>query len=270
MTEEMTLPLDEDRADAPDAMVGPSEDLPEEYKPYSMIPWDQIPEEARETVLSGVKSFHGGLTKHQQELADLRKQFPELQKRSQILDQMISDPRFRAMWEQSQRPPAATPPPDNGPNLTEHVGAEAAKAIQEVVERLVSQRVGEVTGKLDVLRHDVTASRASQDLSALRVEAERNGWPSPDEKLTEMYNLVAGGAPDIQTAYKLAVFNDLPKVVETRTRESVLNELKKKAESSVPPGTTPHGRPSPEMFSGRDATLRALKTSMRELGISSI
>jgi len=266
----MTLLPEEDRAIAPDAEVGPSEDLPEEYKPYSVIPWDQIPDDARESVLNGVKAFHGGLTKHQQELADLRKQFPELQKRSQILDQMISDPRFRAMWEQAQRPAPPPSPQESGPNLTEHVGADAAKAIQDVVERLVSKRVEEVTGRLDSLRHDVTASKASQDLSALRVEAERNGWPSPDEKLTEMYNLVSSGVPDVQTAYKLAVFNDLPKVVEHRTRESVLNELKKKADASVPPGNTPPGRPSPEQFSGRDATLRALKTSMRELGISSL
>ena len=245
------------------------EGLPEEYKPYSMIPWETIPEEQREAVLAGVKKFHGGMTKGQQEAAKLKGQMAELSRKAELLDQLVEEPWVKAAWKQvqsGQSVPAVEP--EKTPVLSDHLDSEAAKAIEAMVQKAIESKLGPLSSQLSSIGQEQANSRAKNELADLAKKAGDNGWPDPYERLDAMAQVVATGrAKSVEDAYRLATFEDVPGLVKEKTRSSVMEELKAKAGKTVSPtmGSSQNGKS--ETYSGRDSVLRAFRDAKRELGI---
>jgi hypothetical protein len=269
--EELTQQTVEDSAAAPEAGEGSSfeSQLPEELRPYSMIPWDRIPQEQWDSVLKGVKEFHGGMTKGQQELAQVRRKLPELERRSQMLEKLVNEPWVREAWEAHQRgEKIGGPKKPESPPLGEHFDPDQAKTLEATISNAVERRFGELAVQLQSLQHQQTQTQAARDLEGLRVSAEKQGLPSPDTVLERMYSLVSSGqARDINSAYRLAIFEDLPSLME-QAKKTAINGLQKKASSAPAPNLGINGTPGRELFVGKDSTLRALESAMSETGIS--
>ena len=149
-----------------------------------MIPWDQIPDNARQGVLEGVKKFHGGMTKGQQEAAKLRGQVGELSRKAELLDQLVAEPWVREAWEAHQKgQTVATKQPEPTVNLTEHLNANAAKAIESIIEREIGKRLGPISSQMTSINQEQANNRAKSELADLVKKATEQGLPDPYEKL---------------------------------------------------------------------------------------
>mgnify|MGYP006287029313 CR=1 FL=1 len=254
-------PAEPDPGQATEPAPGSSEpDLSPEYKPYSDIPWDQIPPESREGVLKGVKKMHGGMTRQQQEVAELRR-------RSQMLDELVNQPWVRQAWEAQQKgqtPGAQSAEPT--PDLTEHLDSEAVKAIDSLVNQRLQMIDSKYNQEISSLRQQQLNAQVKTDLAELRELAQQKGWPSPDEKMQEMYTLLSNGeVKNLQTAYRQAIFDDLPDLVSKNVRTAQQQQIQRKAQTSIPPGNNSPSNLAPSEFDGPDAVAKALEQSIREL-----
>jgi hypothetical protein len=254
----------------PDVDQGPSEveGLPEEYKPYSMLPWNEIPEEVRDKVLSGIKSFHGGMTKQQQEFARMKADMAEYKHKSMLLDQMVNEPWVKAAWKAHQDGQSIAPVEEKPIRLDEHLDKDAASAIETMVERAIAKKLDPLSAQIGNLSQDQANVRAKQDLDILVKKAQDSGWPTPMDYFDQMSQLVASGrARSVEDAYRLATYEDFPKMVETKTRKSLQEELSKKASNSIAPRMGPGTNGKSHLYSGRDAVLKAFNDAKAEYGI---
>lgn len=264
-------PVPESLGTEPEAATGVSEpqELGEEYKPYSMIPWDQIPEEQRPAVLDGVKKFHGGMTRGQQDTAKLRSQVVELTRKAELLDQLVAEPWVREAWEAHQKGQSVSKQePAPSVNLTEHLEPDVAKAVEAIIERKVSERIGPLNTQLTNLNQEQANARAKMDLADLVKKTGEHGLPDPYEHLDIMAQIVAAGrAKTVEDAYRLAVFDNVPELAKEKARKTLQEELQSKASKTVAAtmGGSKNGAVS--VYSGSDAVLKAFRDTKRELGL---
>jgi hypothetical protein len=271
MSEELTTQeAVAESTEVPEAATGLSEpkELSEEYKPYSMIPWDQIPEEQRPAVLDGVKKFHGGMTRGQQDTAKLRSQVVELTRKAELLDQLVAEPWVREAWEAHQKGQSVAKQPEPTVNLTEHLDQEAAKAIEQIIEKKLSERIGPLNSQLTNLNQEQANARAKMELADLVKKAGEKGWPDPYERLDVMAQVVAAGrAKTVEDAYRLATYDDVPDLVKEKTRKTLTEELQSKASKTVAATMGGAKNGAVATYSGRDAVLNAFRDTKRELGL---
>ena len=254
----------------PEEATGLSEpkELGEEYKPYSMIPWDQIPEEQRQSVLDGVKKFHGGMTRGQQDTAKLRAQVVELNRKAELLDQLVAEPWVREAWEAHQKGQSVAKQPEPTVNLTEHLEPDVAKAVEAMIERKVSERIGPLNSQLTNLNQEQANARAKSELADLVKKTGDSGLPDPYEHLDVMAQIVAAGrAKTVEDAYRLAVFDNVPELAKEKARKTLQEELQSKASKTVAPTMGGAKNGAVATYSGRDAVLNAFRDTKRELGV---
>jgi hypothetical protein len=241
----------------------PAFELPEEYKPYSKFPWEDIPEGVREKVLSSVKEFHGGMTKHQQELAQLRNEVPQLRERTQILDNLIHEPWFKEAWDAHQK---GGKPNEPLPNLTDQFDPDQAGVLERIIEQKVQERLNPVAERLTGLQQQQMNAQAKAEMDRLQAEAKAKGWPDPYERVNDLYAQVSSGAAQtVEQAYQLSIFPELEGIIKAQAQKETMEGLQQKAERTVPPTRSPGGTPGEQVFKGRDAVRHALEASLKEL-----
>lgn len=271
VTESLEMPEGIPMPGTTDGLSEATDGLPEEYKPYSMLPWEEIPEETRDKVLAGMKKFHGGMTKQQQDVARLKAEMTEYKRQAGLLEQLTNEPWVKAAWEAHQRGQSAVPQPqveEKPVKLDEHIDKEAASAIETLIERAIEKRMNPLALQVNNIGQEQANSRAKVDLDNVVNDAAQKGWPSPHDYLDKMSQLVATGrARSVEDAYRLAIFNDMPNVVETRTRQSLKDELNKKASSTVAPRIGPGTNGKTQMYSGKDAVIKAFNDAKLEHGL---
>jgi hypothetical protein len=249
--------------EVPQGLSEPTRDLPEEFKPYSDLPWEQIPEDVRTEVLKGIKKFHGGMTKHQQEYKRLQQELPELQERSAMLEKLVNEPWVREAYEAHQK---GLKPNEPQPSLTEQFDPEQATALERIIEQKVQERLNPVSSQLTSLQQQQLNAQTKGDLERLSAEAKAKGWPDPYDRMNDLYaQVTSGAARSVEEAYKLSVFDELPDLIRTQAQKATMTELQQKASQTVSPIASPGGTPSQQSFKGRNAVADALAASIKEL-----
>lgn len=255
---------------------GPSAELPEEFKPYSWLPWDQIPEDTRQEVLQGVKKFHGDMTRSSQEAKKQLEGVTQFREKANMLDQLFNEPWFQEAFYKSQgySPGGASSSSQNAmpdPTSLSEMGMDTdqIKAINQLVSGEIQKGVKPLADQLSHLRKQVSIFQFNRELEELRAYAKEHGLPPPDDRMNEIEQLIIQGqARDAKSAYRQSVFDEAQKLAEKRGRERYREEIQKKAESSIPPGTSPAQSPRGREFSGRNALADALQAAKEELGFS--
>ena len=254
----------------PEEAAGSSEpELGEEYKPYSMIPWDQIPDEQRPAVLEGVKKFHGGMTRGQQDVAKLRSKITELTRDSELLHQLTNEPWVIDGWEAHKRGQTVQKKePEPSVNLSEHLDKEAASAVESIIERKLNERIGPLNTQLVNLNQEQANARAKMDLAELVKKTTEKKFPDPYERLDVMSQIVAAGrAKTVEDAYKLATYDDLPELMKDTARKTLTEELQGKASRTVAATMGGPKNGVAAKYSGPEAVLNAFRDTKRELGL---
>lgn len=238
--------------------------LPKEYKSYSDINWELIPEEVREDVLAGVKKMHGGLTRDHQELSDLRKKLPDVERKAQALDWLWAQPWFKQAYERSQNPSQAAETPEPS-GLADQLGDDTSRAVQSEISRAVQQALAPYEERMQGLQQRVVAFDTEREMNQLAAEAAQKGWPDPRTRIGEIEASLRNGAGSLRAAYKDAVFDELPDVIERRAVEQYQQKLKKKADITLPPGGQPSGSHLTETFKGPNCVQDAVRATLRSM-----
>lgn len=249
----------------------PSE-LPEEYKPYSQFPWHEIPEESRPAFLERLKKFHGDMSRGTQEVGLLKRRVDELGQKAQWFDEITAQKWFQDAYLQQQGgqayPPQQQKPAPQLADLTEHgIDREATNVIKEYLDEKLGTTIAPLAQNLEKIQQQLMHSEVNRELASLRSMAEKEGLPSPDTKLPLMNELVSQGrARNATDAYYLTVFDEARALSANKARQTLEEELKSKAESTVAPMQGgPANPPTEEVFTGPNAIARALRASMAEL-----
>ena len=249
------------------------ETLAEEYKPYSQFAWHEIPEEARPGFLEKLKKFHGDMTKGSQEAASLRTQVDEYRQKAQWFDGLASERWFQDAYSSRNQagPTNQAPAPQQGAPIQglEEYGLEqgATQAIQQAISSGVNEAVGPLAQELSNVRRQMLTEQTERDMADLRVTAQSKGWPSPDDKLSDISKLIQDGrARSLKDAYRLSVFEEVPNLTANQARLAVEQELRSKAEQTISPAFSPPEMPGEQVFTGENAVLEALNQSIAEIG----
>lgn len=255
--------------------------LPEEYKPYKeVVPWEQIPEEAREDALKGIKKFHGDLTREHQEFANIKRQLPELQEKARIMDYLSNQPEIQQAMERVQarengnirqplQQPAESQQIPGLDKLNEYgFDSDAQKALNSTIANSISQAVAPLTGKISQLEQQLVDREVKDQMDALAQVAKENGLPDPQEQREAIREVLSQKrAVNISDAYFLAIKNKLPSIYTEKAQREMREKLGQKQQQTIPLGYTPATPPTNQMFSGNDAVDRALRASEEELKI---
>lgn len=249
------------------------ETLAEEYKPYSQFPWHNIPDEARGEFLEKLKKFHGDMTRSSQDTANLRKEVDEYRQKAQWFDSLTAEKWFQDAYQnrtQAGQPSNQPPPAQTGTQLNDlsEYGLEqpAMNAIQQAISNGISQAVGPLTQELDNMRRNMLTDQTEREMAELRVQAQSKGWPSPDDKLSQISKLIQDGrARSLRDAYHLSVFEEIPSLVENQAKLALDQELRSKEAALPTPAFAPPEVPGEQVFTGEDAVVKALNASISEL-----
>lgn len=258
-----------------------SEELPEEYRSYKdVVPWEKIPEDAREEALKGIKTLHGEVTRRQQEAAELRKQlemFPELQEKGKFFDYLYQQPEIQNALQEIQRrangqTASNTQPAQNKDELEKlselGLDRDVSNTLAELVEKKVQQALNPVTGQLSTLQQQLADKEVREQLANLSSTASEKGLPDPKERLNEIRTIIADRrAMNVADAYFLSIQDKLPELYAEKAKKEFQDTMKQKANRSLPPGSTPPQIPTNRTFMGRDAIENALRASEAELNI---
>lgn len=249
------------------------EELPEEFKPYSQFPWQEIPGETREEFLTALKKFHGDMSRGAQEAAELRREVPELRQKADALDRLTSDGKF---WEwynaytQGNLPANQAQSGQTESSLTEYLDQNAVTGIQKLIQDEIRRAVGPLAQEVQATRQLSLTEMGQRQLNQLRQKVESHGWPSLDEKIPEMRRLVQGGrANDLEDAYFLVCREEITRQEVNKALKSQREQLQHKADTTIGPGFSPSTPPGVGVFDGPNATLEALRASMKEAYSSS-
>ncbi len=247
-----------------------SQELPEEYAPYKdVVPWEKIPEEAREDALKGIKSFHGNLTKGHQEFASLKE-------KEKFLDYLYQQPEIQSALQQMQhrgngqgQEQQTQQTGQDFEKLSEYgLDQDAGKIIQSAVQKQVSQALDPLNNQITSLKQQLANREVQDQLSTLKSTASERGLPDPSMKLNEMREIISNKrASNVHDAYFLAIQEDLPNIYSEKAKKELEDKFKSKADKTMPPGFAPQTPPGNRLFTGTDAIENALKTSEQELGI---
>jgi hypothetical protein len=247
--------------------------LAEEFKPYSQFPWHQLPEESRQEFLDKLKKFHGDMTRNSQDASSLRKQAEEYRQKAQWFDSLTTEKWFQDAYQsrtQTGQPTNQPQSPQTGTqiNSLEEYGLEqgATQAIQQVISNGINQAVGPLAQELENIRRNMLTEQTERDMAELRVQAQSKGWPSPDDKLSDISKLIQDGrARSLRDAYHLSVFEEVPAITENQARLSLEQELRSKESALPPPAFSPPEVPGEQTFTGEDAVVQALNASIAEI-----
>ncbi len=261
---------EEQPASQPAPQPQPAGDLLEEEKPYSQFPWLQMDAATREATLAAVKKFHGDMGRGQTEAGELKRQVAEYQDKANWLDSVTAQPWFQQAYQahmngqQVATPAAEAPPSFEG--LTEHgLDADAVKLMDQAVEAKLRNILGPLGQKLENLERSMVQGETNTQLDAVTKWAVDKGYPTPADKMPLIRQLIqAGRATTIEDAYRLAISDDVPGLVETKTRAQVQADLKKKQEQFIPPGQSVAGSPQAD-FAGESGIKAAMAEALDEL-----
>ena len=255
---------------SPDQGMSPGE-LPEDYKPYSQFPWEELPEEARPRFLEALKQFHGDMTKGQQEAAQLKEQLAEYKQKAEWFDLLTEQPWFQKAYAEhvggggsSTGTSDATPASSEDSAIAADLDPDSRKALQALLERQVKP----LQDRIQILERQLVQQKTEAELAKLRQLAAERGWPSPDDLVEEMAQAIRQGrAYSPIDAYKLVAFDRLPEQVEKRAKQKLQEELERKRQqlSGISSKPGPSQAPGEEVYDGPDAVIKALRASMREI-----
>jgi len=246
---------------------GSETQLPEEYRPYSQFPWDDIPEESRGEFLAKLKQFHGDMSRNQQELGDLRKEVAGAKQKAQWFDELTGQKWFMDAYMHQQQPPAQQAPEASFEKLGEYgIDPQASKLLGQSVQAEVQRSIAPVLQQLQLLQQSIVSQSTQSALNNLKEKAKAQGWPDPTQHIGKMSEIIERqGVRDVETAYKMALFDDILKSTETKARTSLKDELQRKAAATVAPYSGPAETPGEEQFVGADAVLRAFQQAKAEV-----
>lgn len=262
------LGLDPTAQPAPAPQEG---ELSDEFKPYSQFPWASMDAETRVETLAKLKKFHGDMSRGTNEAAELRKNVSDLQGKADWLDNLATQPWFQSAYQAQMN--GQTPVQNSAPEepasfnqLNEYgIDADAAKTMDKAVDRKLSNVLAPLAQKLEFLERSMVQDQTDATLSQLTGYAKEQGYPSPDDKMVQLREIIrAGRATNIRDAYMLSISDDVPGVVASKTRADLEAELQRKMSQSIPPGHSAVGAPSKD-FSGPDGVKEALAEAKREL-----
>ncbi len=245
------------------------QELPEEYKPYSQFPWHEIPEEARPAFLEKLKKFHGDMTRTAQEAAEIRKVLPELQQKAEFVDRLVADPRFMEWYNKTVLNNGETQEPKPAPDtskLNEVLEPEAVSALQQLIRSEIEKATKPISEQLSSVSSLSMAEKAERELRDLRSRASQNQWPEVDNFIPQMRQILESGrATTLEDAYFLAAKEDLLKAETQKALKNQRSQLERKAETTFAPTSGPAKAPDLALFSGEEATIKALEEAEREL-----
>ena len=253
-----------------------TDDLPDVYKPYkNVLPWADIPPEARDKALAGVKELHGNVTRAQQEAAELRKQMPELQDKLNYLEDMYRHPEMQKAIElmrsggQGNNGGTGQAPVADLEKLSDYgIDNEAGKILGNVMRNELKGAIEPLNNQIRFLQQQAADKDARSQLSDLTKEALSKGLPDPNSKLSQIRDIITDRrATNVADAYYTAIRDEMPQIFKDRALKDYQSELNKKAEQTPPPGYGPSVSPQQRDFTGVDAIERALKASEQELGL---
>lgn len=252
------------------------EPLPEEFKPYSQFPWDQVPEGARGDFLAKLKKFHGDLSRNSQDAAKHRDAAEQFRQKADWFDQLTSERWFQdAYLAQKSGAPAPSVAGQQQPldsrsalkRLSEFgLDPETGEVIDTAINKGVEKAIAPLAEQLSMLQQQLVHNQTTSELTQLRDMAGTNGWPSPDDKLAAIGELIRSGrARNALDAYKLAVFEEVPTLSANQARLQLQDELRRKAETTIAPPSGPPGTPGDQIFVGDNAVEEAMRASMAEI-----
>lgn len=251
---------------------GASQELGEEYKPYSQFPWEEMEPELREDVLEKLKKFHGDMSRGANEAAQLKKDAELYRQKAEWFDNLTTQKWFQDAYISQQNggtQAAHQPAPAAAPaslKLSEYgLENEAGEAIEKVIQERVGNALGPLTQQVQYLQRKIMSDSTERDLQEVREIAKAKGLPSPDEKMSRMAQIIqAGDARTVKDAWRLAIFDELPDIVSKNARRAAQDELRQKASSTLPPRVGPTSEPGEEVFVGPNAVVDALHAAMTE------
>ena len=262
------IPAGEQPAPEPQPVAG---DLREAEKPYSQFPWLQMDEATRTETLAAVKKFHGDMGRTQTEVGELKRQVAESQDKANWFDSVTAQDWFRNAYQahmngQTVNPAAPAEKPPSFQGLTEHgLDSDAADLMDRAVEAKLQKILGPLGHKLENLERQLVQGQTDNQLDAVTKWATEKGYPTPAERMPLMRQLIqAGRATTIEDAYRLAIADDVPGLVETKTRAQLQAELKQKEQQFIPPGQSMSGSPQQD-FAGEAGVLAAMAEARSEL-----
>lgn len=253
-----------------------SDQLGEEYKPYSQFPWDKVPADVRQEFLSKVKQFHGDMSRNQNELGELRKRATESGQKAQWFDELAGQKWFLDAYMRQQGGGAGS----NGATATDSAAAEKAQ-LEKLAEFGIDRNATDILKtamrgefstalapfqqQLEYLQRSIMDRAARDELAEVRKFAAEKGLPSPDEIVPKLTQLIQSGeAKNVWGAFKIATFEDAQASAERRAKATVVEDLQRKSATTLPPYSGPASTPSEEQYTGRDGVLRALKAAVTE------
>lgn len=253
-----------------DNAAPPPQELGEEYKPYSQFPWDRIPEDVREETLKTLKQFHGDMSRKASRAAELEKELTDSRQKAQWFDALTSEPWFREAYQAHQAGSAAPPkqaPTTDLSELSEYgLDEKATRLLKKFVDDQMGNAVSPINQTLGYIQQQLVNDQVEREMGSLRQLAVDKGWPSPDEKLSRMSELMQQNRARTPTdAYRLAVMDEVVDITAKSARAGFEQELKSKAQRTLPPSRDTTGTPQEESFTGPDAVQRAFQASLQEL-----
>jgi hypothetical protein len=249
-------------------------ELPEEYKPYQdYLPWDRLPQEMRDEALKGIKKFHASMTRQKQE--DVR-HLSELEEKSKFLDYLHRQPEIQNALQsinnrasgQIQPTPQAQ---DSSLSKLSEFGFD--KDVEQVLDKSMNSRVqGAVEplmSEIKSLKQQLIDREVKDQLRELKVKAQKQGLPDPEERLAQMREMISNRrASTVEDAYHLVIQDDLPNLYTERAKKELQEKMNAKAQNTMSPGTGPSLAPQNRLFTGNDAIENALRASEQELGLT--
>jgi hypothetical protein len=254
-----------------------AEQLPEEYKPYNdYLPWEQIPDEVRDDALQGLKKFHGSMTRDHQEL---KRQLASHQEKANFLDYLYQQPEIqRALQSISGRGQGQTQgqavldgesADANSGKLSDFgIDPEVEKLLQQSTDSRVKQAVEPLLNQVNALKQQIADREVRDQLQQLKATAERDGLPDPNERLSQIREIIANRrASSLEDAYRLSIQEDLPKIYSEKAKREYQDKMTSKAQNTMPPGVGPSLSPHSPSFTGSDAVEKALSAAEQELNL---
>ena len=267
---DLGLPVEE----TPQNDLGASQDdLGEEYKPYSQFPWENMEPELRTDVLEKLKKFHGDMSRGANEAADIKRDAAQYQQKAEWFDSITTQKWFQDAYISQQnggvQAPAGQAQPAQAPTLNKlseyGLDNEAGDAIERTIQERVGSALQPLSQQLEFIQRKLTNDSTERDLAEVRDIAKLKGLPSPDEKMTRMAQIIQSGeARTVKDAWRLAIFDELPDIVSKNARKAAQDELRHKAETTLPPKQGPTTEPGGEIFVGPNAVSEALHAAMTE------
>jgi hypothetical protein len=230
----------------------------------------------RDDALQGLKKFHGSMTRDHQEL---KRQLASHQEKANFLDYLYQQPEIqRALQSISGRGQGQTQgqavldgesADANSGKLSDFgIDPEVEKLLQQSTDSRVKQAVEPLLNQVNALKQQIADREVRDQLQQLKATAERDGLPDPNERLSQIREIIANRrASSLEDAYRLSIQEDLPKIYSEKAKREYQDKMTSKAQNTMPPGVGPSLSPHSPSFTGSDAVEKALSAAEQELNL---